>query len=189
MASIIATKYQDICAGHRVVGHEGKCRHLHGHNYRIHFFCKETVQPTFFDEGDEVITIGKKRRVLAPPAQTGLDDLGRVIDFTVIGQQLCNWVENNWDHKFLHWSEDTMIQDMQRAAKARMDNSHFEDPAYFDSKTQLESYVELPFNPTAENLAAYLVDVVGPIQLKGLGVTLVRVVIEETRKCSVEYAI
>ena len=27
----------EICAGHRVVGHESKCRHLHGHNYKFHF--------------------------------------------------------------------------------------------------------------------------------------------------------
>jgi 6-pyruvoyltetrahydropterin/6-carboxytetrahydropterin synthase len=36
---ITANRYHDISCGHRVVGHEGKCRHLHGHNYRIHFVC------------------------------------------------------------------------------------------------------------------------------------------------------
>lgn len=29
------TAYHDISCGHRVYGHESKCAHLHGHNYRI----------------------------------------------------------------------------------------------------------------------------------------------------------
>ena len=37
---ITAERYHDISMGHRVVGHENKCRHLHGHNYRIHFVCE-----------------------------------------------------------------------------------------------------------------------------------------------------
>ena len=49
-----------------------------------------------------------------------------------------------------------------------------------------ETVVVLPFNPTAEQMAAYLVDVVGPRQLDGTGVKLVRCVVEETRKCSAE---
>lgn len=35
-----AERYLDIITGHRVVGHENKCRHLHGHNQRIHFACE-----------------------------------------------------------------------------------------------------------------------------------------------------
>lgn len=35
-----AHRYHDFCAGHRVVGHENKCRHLHGHNYRVTFYCE-----------------------------------------------------------------------------------------------------------------------------------------------------
>jgi 6-pyruvoyltetrahydropterin/6-carboxytetrahydropterin synthase len=34
---IIASRYHDISCGHRVYGHESKCAHLHGHNYRVHF--------------------------------------------------------------------------------------------------------------------------------------------------------
>jgi 6-pyruvoyltetrahydropterin/6-carboxytetrahydropterin synthase len=41
------------------------------------------------------------------------------------------------------------------------------------------------FNPTAENMGQYLIEIVGPAQLVDTGVTLVNVNIEETRKCSV----
>ena len=52
------------------------------------------------------------------------------------------------------------------------------------TRTLEESIVFVPFNPTAENMAQYLVEVIGPLQLHATDVTLVKVVIEETRKCS-----
>lgn len=135
-----AERYHDISCGHRVVGHEGKCRHLHGHNYRVHFTC----------EAD------------------GLDNVGRVIDFSDMKSKLCMWLEEQWDHKMLIWKDDPMLWQLQM-----MDSS----------------VVEVPFNPTAENLAKYLVEVVGPEQLKGTGIKLVQVRIDETRKCSATYKV
>ena len=43
-----------------------------------------------------------------------------------------------------------------------------------------------PFNPTAENMAEFLLKEVGPAQLKHYYVKLDWVKIEETYKCSVE---
>jgi len=152
MPKITAERYHDISAGHRVVGHENKCRHLHGHNYRIHFVCEADT----------------------------LDEVGRVIDFGVIKERLCMWVENNWDHKFLAWEEDPVIS-------AMVFYLLFEDA---DSEKILsDSIVYTPFNPTAENMAQHLVQVVGPAQLDATGVTLVSVRIEETAKCSASFHI
>ena len=148
-----AERYHDISTGHRVVGHENKCRHLHGHNYRIHFVCE---------------------------AQQ-LDTVGRVIDFGVIKAKLCMWVEDNWDHKFLAWECDTMMQTLQSLSE-RSDSMTQEDDKMF-----YESLVFVPFNPTAENMAQHLVQVIGPLQLAGTGVTLTSVRIEETAKCSASY--
>src|SRR3954447_18193886 len=75
------TRKHEIHCGHRVCGHEGKCRNLHGHAYVIHFTC----------EADS------------------LDDLGRVIDFRVIKSLLCQWLEDTWDHRMLIWEEDPML--------------------------------------------------------------------------------
>ncbi len=139
MGKTQAHRYHDISVGHRVYGHESKCAHFHGHNYRVHF------------------------AVEAP----ALDSVGRVMDFSVIKEKLCMWLEDNWDHRFLLWEHDPSVLTM-----ASMDH---------------DGVVEVPFNPTAENMAEYLVNVVAPLQLEGTGVTLTRVVIEETRKCSVSY--
>lgn len=135
MSKITATRYHDFSAGHRVHGHEGKCAHLHGHNYRVHF----TV------EGH-------------------LDAVGRVLDFSAIKDKLCMWLEANWDHKMLIGEEDPMRRVLAGA-----------DP---------EGVVVVSFNPTAENMANYLLTQIAPMQLEGTGVTLIHVSIEETRKCS-----
>lgn len=146
---MVVHRYHDICAGHRVVGHEGKCRHLHGHNYRIHFYC----------------------------ASNGLDDLGRVFDFSEVKNRLCNWLEENWDHKFLVWEKDPLITTLH----GLMNNGEYDRTGEREHFNQ--SLVWLPFNPTAENLADYLLNTIAPKRLEGTGVKLVAVHIEETRKC------
>lgn len=136
-SKITARRYHDISCGHRVHNHESKCAHLHGHNYRIHF---------------EIEALK-------------LDALGRVLDFSVIKEKLCMWLEEYWDHRFLVWTQDPLhsyLLDIDR-----------------------EGVVVVPFNPTAENMAEHLLNIIGPEQLAGTGATLISVVIEETRKCSV----
>lgn len=131
MYSVI--RYHDISCGHRVYGHESKCAHLHGHNYRIHFEC----------------------------TAKGLDALGRVIDFSCIKAMLCEWLETNWDHRMLIWDEDPCLPFLKKHDSA---------------------VVSVSFNPTAENIAWYLVEVVGPEQLDGTGVTLRSCTVQETAK-------
>lgn len=141
MTTIHAIRYHDISCGHRVVGHEGKCVHLHGHNYRIHFHVH---------------------------AQT-LDDKGRVVDFGVIKSSLCMWLEDHWDHKMLIWKDDPWYADLARR-----------DP---------KGVQVVPFNPTAENMAAWLLTELAPKLFGQLGIgylTVTRVVVEETRKCFAE---
>lgn len=135
---ITVERYHDISTGHRVYGHESKCAHLHGHNYRVHFIVS----------GD-------------------LDGIGRVIDFSIVKSKLCMWIEDNWDHKFLIYDKDPIGSVL--------------------SETDKDGVVIVPFNPTAENMAKWLVDMIGPKQLKGTGCELIEVRIEETAKCSATY--
>jgi 6-pyruvoyltetrahydropterin/6-carboxytetrahydropterin synthase len=168
MAGYKVHRYHDISCGHRVHGHEGKCRHLHGHNYRVHFTC--------------VMDTAKQSQELG--ATRTLDDIGRVIDFSVVKEKLCMWIEDHWDHKFLAWKEDPLLGDV---VGLYADHS-LNDASKQQNRSQLlGSIVWTPFNPTAENMAQYLVDVVGPEQLAGTGVKLVEVIIEETAKCHASY--
>jgi len=146
-----AERYHDISCGHRVVGHESACSRLHGHNYRVHF-------------------------VVAP--DNGLDDLGRVLDFSVIKSRLCMWLEDNWDHKFLAWEEDPLMNAIWAQAGDWENRRE-------DRDMLRQSIVWVPFNPTAENMAEFLLNTIAPQELAGTGCKLVEVRIEETRKCSV----
>lgn len=136
---ITAERYHDISCGHRVVGHEGKCRFLHGHNYRIHF-----------------VVAGEQ-----------LDEIGRVLDFSVIKEKLCMWLEEHYDHKFLIWEQDELLPQLQVLSG--------------------DSLVVVPFNPTAENIAQHLVEVVGPAQLAGTNTKLILCKVDETAKCAATY--
>lgn len=158
----------EICAGHRVVGHESKCRHLHGHNYVFHFHVAPKPLDGVSVKGDP------------------LDQVGRVIDFSVVKSTLCQWLEDNWDHKFLHWEKDDLMTGL--AILIKQQNQFGNDIVFAeDAKHFSGSLVSLPFNPTAENLAQYMVEVIGPQLLDEHGVELVQCTIEETSKCHVEY--
>lgn len=136
-SSVQAERYHDISCGHRVVGHNGKCQYLHGHNYRIHF----TIE-----------------------ANKELNELGMVLDFAVIKETLCEWLEERWDHKFLIWEDDPLLEPLKSISP--------------------ESLVVVPFNPTAENMAIFLIEEVAAKVLSPYNCQLVSCKIEETRKCS-----
>jgi len=133
------TRTHEIACGHRVYGHESKCAHLHGHNYTFEFTC-----------------VGK------------LDALGRVIDFAVIKERLCDWLEQHWDHRMLIWDQDPILPDLLRIDL---------------------TVCGVPFNPTAENMAHYLATTLGPAQFAGTGVHLDTCKVWETGKCSASYGV
>jgi len=148
---IHAERYHDFSAGHRVVGHEGKCALLHGHNYRAHFKIRTEVG-------------------------LGLDTVGRVIDFGTIKSTLCQWLEDNWDHRFLAWGHDPVMLALRSTTTEA------------SGLIMQTSIVWVPFNPTAENMANYLLRVIGP-KILPVEVELYEVFIEETRKCGVGAAL
>ncbi len=70
-----------FCYGHRLVGHAGPCRHLHGHNAVAEIAC----------EGP-------------------LDALGMVIDFATIKSRVRTWVDEHWDHKMILDRADPLVE-------------------------------------------------------------------------------
>ncbi len=132
-----------FCAGHRLLGHEGRCAYLHGHNYRV-----------------EV-------EVEAIAGGTEVDAVDRVIDFALIKRRLLGWLDEQWDHAFILWAEDATA-----LAAVTLANP--------------TKYFLLPWNPTAENMARYLVEVVAPHVLADLGVVARRVAVwESDESCAI----
>lgn len=80
------TRKIEFDAGHRLVGHESKCRNLHGHRYVAE------------------IEVGAE----------DLDEVGRVIDFGVVKQLVGGWVDEHWDHGMLINVEDKELVELCR---------------------------------------------------------------------------
>jgi len=100
-------------------------------------------------------------------AEAELDDLGRVIDFAVLKERVGGWIEDKWDHGFVLWSNDKEAMDAVSAVEG-------------------QKLYPLPYNPTAENLARYVLERVGPAQLCETRVRLVGVTVQETENGSAE---
>lgn len=95
-----------------------------------------------------------------------LDSIGRVIDFSVMKQKLGTWIEENWDHGFLFFSGDEQLRLLYTGVLA--EHKHF----------------EMPYNPTAENMAKFLLTKICPQLFADTGVTIVSITIHETENCS-----
>lgn len=68
-------------SAHRIVGHGGRCAHLHGHSYLI----------------EVTVESGK------------LDGLGMVLDFSEITKSVGEFIKDEWDHNLLLWVEDPLL--------------------------------------------------------------------------------
>ena len=136
---VTCTRRIEFDTAHRVVGHEGKCKNLHGHRYAL--------EATF--------------------ASKALDDLGRVVDFGVIKELLGDWINDNWDHTTVLFDKDKVL-----------------GKAITTSTGQKIFY--LPANPTAENMAEYLMHSVCPKLFGKLPIECVRIRLYETPNCYAE---
>lgn len=99
---------------------------------------------------------------------TQLDSIGRVIDFSVIKEKLGGWIEENWDHTFLINERDsTLITIGHYLSKNK--------PVYI-----------CPFNPTAEEMAKYLIELICPMLFKNDEIYISKIILYETENCYVE---
>ena len=97
-----------------------------------------------------------------------LDTIGRVVDFSVLKEKIGGWIDKNWDHTFIIYRQDHELLEI----KDILENNK-------------EVFVS-NFNPTAENMAQYLLDDVCPTILKGSGVVVTKIELWETENCKVE---
>lgn len=61
-----------------MVGHEGKCQNLHGHNYALEIYVTGQAQ----------------------------DEIGRILDFKQLKTSVKSWLDDHWDHAFVLWERD-----------------------------------------------------------------------------------
>jgi 6-pyruvoyltetrahydropterin/6-carboxytetrahydropterin synthase len=75
------TRDFEVPASHRLFGHEGYCRFIHGHNWLL-----------------SVVFSSEK-----------LDNVGRIVDFSKVKKVVGEWLEENWDHCMLVNENDTDV--------------------------------------------------------------------------------
>jgi len=91
------------------------------------------------------------------------DAVGRIMDFAKLKEVLKGWIDENWDHSFILSREDENgIAAIRQVEPCR--------------------YFVLPYNPTAENMAHYLLEAVCPQLLDDFHVTAWKVVVWETEE-------
>jgi len=83
-----------------------------------------------------------------------LDNVGRVVDFSHIKEKIGDWLDKYWDHTFIIYEKDQILMPIKESL------SH-----------NREAFVA-PFNPTAENMANYLIHEICPKLMKNTGITI-----------------
>jgi 6-pyruvoyltetrahydropterin/6-carboxytetrahydropterin synthase len=141
-SKISCTRRLEFDAAHRVMQHESKCRHLHGHRY--------VIEATF-------------------QARVGLDALGRVIDFGVIKDVLGTWIDTHWDHTTILHEADRPLGEVIA--------QHTAQTIYY-----------IPMNPTAEHMAAYLLERICPMLFAHTDVECTHIRLHETPNCYADVA-
>ncbi len=72
------TRRIEFDAAHRVIGHENKCKYVHGHRYVLEITAKSS----------------------------SLNDLGMVVDFGHLKTIMKEWIDKNLDHNMILSRED-----------------------------------------------------------------------------------
>lgn len=95
-----------------------------------------------------------------------LNHLGMVTDFKLVNDLLSKWIDESWDHRLLLFANDPLFETMR--------------------KIEGVGVVRCGFNPTVENMSLFILNIVGPHQLRETGIDLVKVIISETDENYVE---
>jgi 6-pyruvoyltetrahydropterin/6-carboxytetrahydropterin synthase len=86
------TKRIEFDYAHRLLGHTGKCGHLHGHRAAVE------------------VTVARI---------AGLDDVGRVIDFGTVRRSFGAWIDSMLDHACIVALEDSALREFLRSQKSK----------------------------------------------------------------------
>ena len=138
----------------------------------------KAIRKCKFDAGHRVVNHESKCRTLhgheywAHIYAEGdeLDSIGRVIDFSEIKNKVGGWLDKYWDHNMIIWEKDPNLK-------------------YLLQCDGLKKPFVTTFNPTAENMAEYLIKEICPQVLVGTGIKVTKIKLFETTNCYVEVTI
>jgi 6-pyruvoyltetrahydropterin/6-carboxytetrahydropterin synthase len=153
-----------IDAGHRVPGHESKCRHLHGHRYRIVMHAS------------------------APRLQTKGAEEGMIKDFSFLKTIMMDKIDALFDHGLILKRDDPLIEVLLPGYKPppSQDVPTICHAFYYVVNDVTLKVVLMPTTPTAENLAKLFYTLCSkPVKENGAQIT--KVDVWETPNCVASY--
>ena len=167
------TRHLEIDAGHRIMTHGSKCRHVHGHRYRIEAECQ------------------------AQELQADGEQTDMVLDFGFLKDEMTIHIDHPCDHGFIAALNDHDVLSMFAPAAIKLDawldelaqqvkEQGFAATTHTHMGTKL--YV-IPVQPTAECLAQHwFYRLQNPVHQRSQGLaSLVRVRVWETPNCMAEF--
>jgi len=150
MIPVTCTKRLHFCAAHRLVGHDGLCAHLHGHNYAVDV------------TAERYKTLGH------------VDKIGCVVDFSELKKRIGSWINTNWDHTLILRDDDPLATSLSMVMCHSKSMLSRNEPRLF----------KLPANPTAENMALHLLNIVVPQCFGNIGTFgITAITVWETDTC------
>jgi 6-pyruvoyltetrahydropterin/6-carboxytetrahydropterin synthase len=162
----------EIDAGHRIMTHGSKCRHLHGHRYGVEAVCEAA---SLHPDGE----------------QTDM-----VVDFGFLKEEMLAVIDEPCDHGFIAALADRELLAMfapagtEAAFLAGLDRQVADQGWATTTATRLGTKLTVvPFQPTAECLAQHWFQrLQGPVAARSGGTArLVCVRVWETPNCVAEY--
>ena len=173
MNSFKVTRQIGIDAGHRVMTHGSKCRHLHGHRYAIEATC------------------------VADHLQAAGEQSDMVLDFGFLKDEMMAVIDAPCDHGFLAHVNDDQLLSMFRPDGAAADwltkvkATVAKDGFCLTTDTRMDTklYV-LDANPTAEQLAKHWYFRLKPVVASRSGglAKLAEMVVWETPNCRATFS-
>ncbi|PKU23724.1 6-carboxytetrahydropterin synthase [Telmatospirillum siberiense] len=173
MTSFTVSRQISIDAGHRVMTHGSKCRHLHGHRYTIEATCL----------ADHLQDVGEQSDM--------------VFDFGFLKEAMAAEIDAPCDHGFLAHVEDFELLDMfcPETADAiewirAIRQAVRQDGHHLTTETRMETklYV-LDVNPTAEQLSRHWFNRLKPVVTARSGgvAKLQEIIVWEPPHCRAAY--
>ena len=167
------TRRIDIDAGHRIMTHGSKCRHVHGHRYGVEAVCEAVDLHHDGEQTDMVVDFGFLK-----------DEMVKAIDEPCDHGFIAALADRELLGMFVHQgaADEDWISTLEAEVRAHGEAT--------TTNTRLGTKLTVvPFQPTAECLARHwYVKLSTPVRQRSGGTArLVKVTVFETPNCAAEY--
>ena len=173
MSTYTVTRQIAIDAGHRVMTHGSKCRHLHGHRYTIEATCVAAHLQPFGEQSDMVLDFGFLKNDMLAEIDLPCDH---------------GFLAHVDDHELLAMFQPEGIDGAAWLTAIRMAVRHDGHCLTTDTRLATKLYV-LDVNPTAEQLCRHWFQRLRPVVEKSSGgmARLEEIVVWETPNCRASF--